>query len=59
MAQVTLTQEWTDAKGIVHAAGSVVTVDDTLAAQLAAQGVCDWLGPTKSGPQTDGWLGPT
>ncbi|GIG60714.1 hypothetical protein Lfu02_50860 [Longispora fulva] len=59
MAQVTLTKDWTDPKGQVHHAGEVLAVDDLTAGQLAAQGVCDWVGPSAKDPKTDGWVGPS
>jgi len=72
MARARLESEWTDADGTVHAAGSVVEVDDETLAGLVRDGVATeepeekrergWVGPTlHDGPiaKPQGWVGPT
>lgn len=64
MVYVRLDAEWTDDRGVTHAAGEMVDVDVATLALLEAQGIVnsefpDW-GDSGDGKDTaNGWAGPT
>jgi hypothetical protein len=56
---VRLDQDWTDAEGNLHPAGTMVDVDAAALAQLQAQGIVgetEWVGPSGGGTE---WVGPS
>ncbi|PZM96392.1 MAG: hypothetical protein DIU79_05190 [Actinobacteria bacterium] len=63
MVYVRLDAEWTDDKGVTHAAGDMVDVDAATLANLEARGIVRGIdlgrGDFKGRKDPAGWAGPT